>query len=126
MSLGASILEKHFTVTRDWPGPDINISIEPNELHDLVEGSAAIWAARGGSKNILDSEQPVIDFAYASVVTTKDVRAGDEFTMENTWVKRPGTGEIIAADFPKILGTKAARDIKADRALSKSDVVGLG
>jgi N-acetylneuraminate synthase len=125
VALGASILEKHFTVTRDWPGPDIGISIEPDELHDLIEGSSAIWSARGGAKTILADEQPVIDFAYASVVTISAVSKGDEFTLDNTWVKRPGTGKIAAADLPLVLGKKANRDIEPEQALKRDDVAGL-
>jgi len=125
VAMGASILEKHFTVTRDWPGPDIGISIEPSELHDLIEGASAIWSARGGAKTILADEQPVIDFAYASVVTISAVSKGDEFTLDNTWVKRPGTGSIVAADLPLVLSRKATRDIEPDQALERDDVAGL-
>lgn len=125
VSLGASILEKHFTVTRDWPGPDIGISIEPNELQDLIEGSRAIWSARGGAKTVLPNEQPVIDFAYASVVTTGQLLKGDEFTLDNTWVKRPGTGQLSAAELKDVLGRKATRDIGANQALARNDVAGL-
>src|SRR5262249_45025851 len=53
VALGASLLEKHFTISRSWPGPDTGISIEPDELHDLIEGSRAVWLARGGRKDIL-------------------------------------------------------------------------
>jgi N-acetylneuraminate synthase len=125
VALGASIVEKHFTVTRDWPGPDISISIEPGELRDLINGSNAIWAARGGTKSILPSEQPVIDFAYASVVTIANVQVGDEFTLDNTWVKRPGTGQIGASELPNVLGKKAARQIDEGHALTRNDVAGL-
>ena len=122
VALGASILEKHFTVTREWPGPDIGFSIEPAELRDLIGGSRAIWAARGGAKTILPSEQPVIDFAYASVVTISPIRAGDNFTLDNIWVKRPGTGQIVASRLPDVLGQVATRDIEAERALTEDDV----
>ena len=63
VALGARILEKHFTPSRNWPGPDISISIEPDELADLIRGSRAIWEARGGAKTVLPEERPVIDFA---------------------------------------------------------------
>ena len=76
VALGACILEKHFTISRTWPGPDTGISIEPDELRDMIVGSRAIWEARGGKKTILPEEQPVIDFAYASVVTTAPVKKG--------------------------------------------------
>ncbi len=60
----------------------------------------------GGSKTILPEEQPTIAFAYACVVTTRDVRAGEELTTENVWVKRPGTGEIKAVHYSELLGRK--------------------
>jgi sialic acid synthase SpsE len=68
--LGARILEKHFTSDKDWPGPDVPISIDPVELRDMIVGSAAIHQALGGGKTILPEEQPTIDFAYACVVAT--------------------------------------------------------
>jgi sialic acid synthase SpsE len=122
VSLGASILEKHFTISRDWPGPDTGISIEPNELQDLINGSHAIWQARGGSKTILIDEQPVIDFAYATVVTIAPVNAGEVFTKENVWVKRPGTGSILATRLDDVLGKTATRDVTADVHICPEDI----
>lgn len=120
--LGASALEKHFTVSREWPGPDVPISIEPNELAELVKGSKAIFSALGGHKAILPEEQPVIDFAYASVVTISSVKAGEVFSLENTWVKRPGTGAILASDLSRVLGKKANRNIQKDSQINPNDV----
>lgn len=111
--LGASILEKHFTSDKDWPGPDIAISVTPAELKDLITGSRAIHQALGGHKSILAEEKPTIDFAYASIVAIKDIKSGDAFTRDNIWVKRPGTG-ILAEEMEKVLGKKATRDIKAN------------
>lgn len=122
--LGARLLEKHFTSDRSWPGPDVPISITPAELSELVVGSRAVFEALGGAKDILPEEQPTIDFAYASVVTTSAVRTGERFTRENLWVKRPGTGEILAARYEEILGRRAARDVAADALLAWSDVGG--
>ncbi len=123
VSLGACILEKHFTISRDWPGPDTGISIEPNELNDLIVGSSAIWQARGGTKSILAEEKPVIDFAYASVVSIQEIKAGDELTLENIWVKRPGTGPLLADRFDELLGKTAARDIASDAQLTHDDII---
>lgn len=125
VALGACILEKHFTILRSWPGPDTKISIEPNELRDLIQGSEAIWQARGGGKTILDEERPVIDFAYASVVTIADIKAGEVFSNDNIWVKRPGTGPIHATKFEEIIGKKALRDVKADIQLRPEDISGF-
>ncbi len=123
VALGASVLEKHFTVSRDWPGPDTGISIEPNELAELIEGSNAVWQARGGGKSVLPEEQPVIDFAFASVTTVSPIRAGDRFSLDNVWVKRPGTGPIHASRFNEIIGKFATRDLPVDVQLVPEDIV---
>jgi N-acetylneuraminate synthase len=125
VAMGASILEKHFTISRDWPGPDTGISIEPSELKDLIDGSRAVWSARGGAKTILPEEQPVIDFAYATVVTTAPVKAGQAFSRDNVWVKRPGTGRIPASRLDDVLGRRALRDVPADIHVSPADVDGF-
>ncbi|MEN6390247.1 MAG: N-acetylneuraminate synthase family protein [Syntrophomonas sp.] len=111
VALGACILERHFTADKNWPGPDIEISMDPADLQDLIQGSQAIFLARGGGKSILAEEQPTIDFAYACVVTIKDIKKGEVFSRDNLWVKRPGTGEIKAIDYDKILGKTARVDL---------------
>lgn len=117
VSLGASILEKHFTSDKKWSGPDIPISIDPTELKDLINGTKSIFKALGGKKEILPEEKPTIDFAYSSVVTIDDIKKGEEFTSKNVWVKRPGTGEIRAKDFKKILKFRAKIDISKNSQL---------
>jgi N-acetylneuraminate synthase len=125
VALGASMLEKHFTVSRSWPGPDIGISIEPDELADLIVGTRAVWEARGGRKTRLAEEQPVIDFAYATVVTINPVKKGDTFDRRNVWVKRPGTGKILANRLDDVLGRKATRDIPAEVHVNPADIEGF-
>lgn len=125
VALGASVLEKHFTISRDWPGPDTGISIEPTELHDLIKGSRAIWQARGGTKTILVDEQPVIDFAYATVVTIAPIEKGGSFSRENVWVKRPGTGPIHATRLDDVIGKTALRDLPADVHIQPEDIAGF-
>jgi sialic acid synthase SpsE len=122
VALGARVLEKHFTSDKSWPGPDIPISIDPAELRDLVEGSRAVFAALGGRKSVLAEEQPTIDFAYACVVAIRDIAGGDTFSLENIWVKRPGTGAIRAASFEGLLGRVAARPIRKDAQLALEDL----
>lgn len=122
VALGASVLEKHFTSDKNWPGPDVPISIDPAELKDLIIGSRAIFAARGGKKNVLPEEKPTINFAYACVVAIRDVKEGEKFTEKNIWVKRPGTGQIKAKDYYKLLSKKASRAIAVDSQLSWQDV----
>jgi N-acetylneuraminate synthase len=122
VALGACIVEKHFTSDKSWPGPDIPVSLDPTELCDLVTGVRAIHAALGGRKDILPEEQPTIAFAYASIVTTRPVAMGETFTRDNIWVKRPGTGELLAVEYEQVLGRKAARPIAADQQLRRSDL----
>ena len=122
VALGASILERHFTSDKSWPGPDINISMDPAELADLIVGSRAIHSALGGTKEILAEEQPTIDFAYACVVAIADIKSGETFSKDNIWVKRPGTGQILAVDFPKVLGRSAVRPITKHAQLTWDDI----
>lgn len=121
VALGARILEKHFTSDKTWPGPDVPISIDPIELKELVEGSRAIHAALGGSKTILAEEKPTIDFAYACVVSIKDIQPGEKLSAENIWVKRPGTGDIKAVHFENLLGKTAKKPIMKNAQLSWDD-----
>jgi len=123
VALGANMIEKHFTISRDWEGPDNIISIEPNELKDLVIQGNEIFNGRGGLKRIHPEEQVVIDFAYSSVVSIKDISAGEELNKENTWVKRPGTGDFLTEDYETILGRKASRFIKKDSQIKKEDLI---
>lgn len=122
VALGACMLEKHFTSDKSWPGPDVPISIDPAELADLIQGARAIHAALGGSKHILEAEAPTIAFAYACVVAIQPISAGETFTRDNVWVKRPGTGEILAKDFERVLSQTATRDIKANEQISWNDI----
>ena len=123
VALGASIIERHFTSDMSWIGEDIEISVDPNGLRELIEGSHIVHQASGGSKTVLRDEQPTIDFAYASVVAIRDISAGEVFTDENVWVKRPGTGEILAYDFEKVVGKQAGTNMKRGHQLGWSDVV---
>lgn len=121
--LGARILEKHFTSRKDWPGPDVPISLDPVELRDLVAGSRAIFEALGGDKGILPEEQPTIDFAYACVVSTRAIAEGEEFTSGNIWVKRPGTGQIKARHFDELIGRRSRVALPSNTQLAWADVV---
>lgn len=122
VALGASILEKHFTSSFEWPGPDISISVDPSQLSEMVKGSRAIHAALGGSKRILEEEQPTIDFAYACVVATRPIKAGEVFSANNIWVKRPGTGEIKAKDYERLLGRTVAQDLPINAQVAWANV----
>ncbi len=122
VALGCSILEKHFTADKRWPGPDISISLDPEELKDLIDGSNAIHAAMSGSKVLLPEEQVTANFAYASVVAIRDIEPGTVLSNEDIWVKRPGTGNILARDFSKLIGRSAKRQIRKNQQISWEDV----
>jgi N-acetylneuraminate synthase len=121
-ALGASILERHFTSDRDWPGPDIEVSMDPPALADLVAGANEIHAALGGAKTVLPEEQVTIDFAFASVVTIAPVAAGSPLDASNTWVKRPGDGEIPATRLDEVLGRTARVDLPEGHQVTWADV----
>lgn len=80
---------------------------------------------RGGRKGIVKEEQPTINFAYATVVTIKSVKKGEKFTEDNLWVKRPGTGEILAEFYDDVIGKVAVEDVAADQLLAYRQVEGL-
>ncbi|MFX0548805.1 N-acetylneuraminate synthase family protein [Hathewaya histolytica] len=121
-ALGASILERHFTDSKERKGPDILCSMDTDELKELIKGSSEIFEMRGGIKKAAIEEQVTIDFAFATVVAIKDIKSGDPLTKENIWVKRPGTGEIKAEQFNSLLGKKAKTNILNDNHLKWSDI----
>lgn len=114
IAMGASIVERHFTDTKYRVGNDIICSMDETELKCLIEASKEVYSMRGGKKAPLPEEQVTIDFAFATVVTISDIKEGELFTSENLWVKRPGTGEIKAVDYEKLIGRRAKADIKTD------------
>lgn len=120
VALGASILERHFTDRMDRPGPDIVCSMDPVALADLIKGSRTIFAARGGEKGPVEAEQPTIAFAFASVVVTRDISAGDVLTEENLWVRRPGGGDFSALDYENLLGRRVVAPVARGARLTKT------
>ncbi len=119
---GACFLEKHFTMSRRWPGPDQGMSIEPGELRELVKGADAIYQALGSEKTVIEKERPVVGFARASVVAVKPIAAGEALTEENLWVKRPADGEIPARDYRKLIGRRARVAMEPDHQVKWNEV----
>lgn len=113
-ALGACVLERHYTDKKERIGPDIVCSADEKELRELIKGSNEIFQMRGGTKEELKEEQVTRDFAYATVVTIKDIKKGEKFTNENIWVKRPGKFGILAEYYDEIIGKEAVIDIKSD------------
>jgi len=120
-ALGATILERHFTDSMERNGPDIVNSMDPQALRELIQQSVQIALMRGGKKEAAKEEQVTIDFAFATVVTIAPIQKGETLCKENIWVKRPGTGKILAKEYDMLLGKKATRDITEDIHLNWSD-----
>lgn len=114
VALGATIIEKHFTLDRNMEGPDHKASLEPNELKAMVESIRRIEKALGnGDKTPSKSEKKNITIARKSIVAKKNIRIGEILTEENLTVKRPGNG-ISPMEWNKVVGTKAVRDFQED------------
>lgn len=122
VALGASILERHFTDHMQRTGPDIVCSMDEKNCQELIVSSAEIALMRGGTKKPALEEQVTIDFAFATVCAIASIKKGEVFTKENIWVKRPGTGKILAESFNDILGKSATRDIENDEQLTWDDI----
>ena len=107
MTLGASIVERHFTDIKSRKGPDIICSMDETELHELIQAAEDIKKMLGGNKIAATEEQVTIDFAFAAVVSIQPIKAGEKFTEKNIWVKRPDKNGILAENYEKILGKHA-------------------
>ena len=115
VALGASVIEKHFTLDRNMEGPDHKASLEPDELKAMVSAIRNIEKAMDGdgTKHVSESERKNITIARKSIVAACDIKAGEIFTEENLTVKRPGTG-ISPMQWEEILGNKAIRSFAED------------
>lgn len=122
MALGAALVERHFTDKMNRTGPDIICSMDEQALKELITAAKEIPKMLGGKKGALQEEKVTIDFAFATVVSIKEIKAGEEFTKDNIWVKRPGTGEIPAEKYNYILGRKASCNIPNDTQIKKKMV----
>ena len=113
--LGAEIIEKHFTLDKNLPGPDHKSSIEPIELKQMVKSIRNIEKALGdGIKKPSKSEKKNILFARKSIVANKNIKKNEIFTHSNIAIKRPGSG-ISPVFYDKIIGLKADRDYAEDQ-----------
>jgi sialic acid synthase SpsE len=121
IALGASIVERHFTDTKKRKGPDIICSMTPSELRELINASNEIFSMRGGNKTPAKEEKVTIDFAFSSVVAIKDIKKGELFSKENTWVKRPSKGGVPAEKFNDIIGKKSKRNITSNTQIKFGD-----
>ena len=114
VALGACVIEKHFTLDKNMPGPDHKASLEPDELGRMVKNIRNIEIALGdGVKRVSESERKNIAIARKSIVARRNIQEGEILTEENLAVKRPGTG-INPMQWMEVLGTRAVSDFKED------------
>jgi N,N'-diacetyllegionaminate synthase len=114
VAMGASIIEKHFTLDKNMEGPDHKASLEPEELAAMVSGIRHIEMALGnGKKTPSPSEKKNIAIARKSIVAKQNIQIGEELTIDNITVKRPGIG-LSPMKWFDVLGTKAVRNFKED------------
>ena len=119
--MGASIIERHFTDTKERIGPDIICSMDEHDCKQLIEGANILFYQRGGKKEPVKEEIETAKFAFASVVSINDIKKGEKLGKKNIWVKRPGTGDIKAEKLFSIFGKIALRDIKSDEFLKPTE-----
>ena len=115
VALGATVIEKHFTLNKTLPGPDHKASLEPDELKAMVSAIRNIEKAIGGSglKEVSPSEEKNRPIARKSIVAATKIAQGQVFTSENLTIKRPGTG-ISPMQWDEVIGKKAKKDFQED------------
>lgn len=114
VALGATVIEKHFTLDNNLPGPDHKASLEPQQLKAMVDAIRHIEQALGnGVKQISESERKNIAIARKSIVAASEIKKGELFTEENLTVKRPGGG-ISPMKWDEVIGTTATRNYQPD------------
>ena len=120
VTLGANIIEKHFTLDKNMEGPDHKASMEPVEFKQMVAQLKNVEMILGSEiKKPSVSEKKYIGIARKSLVTARDIKKGEKFTRENLAIKRPGTG-LAPKLYDKVLGKIAKVEIKADTLVDKS------
>lgn len=115
VALGATVIEKHFTLDRNLPGPDHRASLEPDELKAMVTAIRNIEKAVSGSgkKEPSPSEKKNKAIVRKSIVAARDIKEGETFSEENLTIKRPAGG-ISPMKWDEVIGTKAKKDYKTD------------
>ena len=120
VALGATIIEKHFTLDRMLPGPDHKASLEPTELREMIKGIRNVESALGdGVKRIMPSEIENLSVARKSIVTKYPIKKGELFSEENLTTKRPGIG-VSPIKWDEVLGQSALRDYESDELIDET------
>jgi N,N'-diacetyllegionaminate synthase len=117
-AMGATVIEKHFTLNKNLPGPDHRASLDPKELAAMVSAVRNVEAALGsGIKEVADAERSNIEVARKSIVAARAIKKGETLTEENITVKRPGNG-ISPMLWDTVIGTPAAADFAFDQLIT--------
>jgi N,N'-diacetyllegionaminate synthase len=119
-SKGARIIEKHLTISCHVNGPDQSVSLGGDDFKSMIQDLRMIRDACGDRKIINDLERPVRDWAYRSLVTTKDLVKGHIISISDICSKRPGTG-IPSKNYLNLIGKKVVRDIQENEMLGEND-----
>lgn len=119
--LGASVVEKHFTLNRSLKGPDYQVSLEPKEFTDLVKINKNIYLSKGTTKKIYKDEKKVKNWANHSIVSKKYIKKGEKISKDKICVKRPKIG-INSIDFYKTIGLKSKKNIKKNQPIFWNDL----
>ena len=121
-AVGASVLERHFTDTKDRYGEDIVCSMDIKECQELIAGSAEIAQMRGGKKEALPEEQVTIEFAFSTLIAVRDIPAGHIITRDDLTTKRPYLSGILASQIDEVIGKTTTGEIKAGSHLQWTDI----
>lgn len=117
VALGATVIEKHFTLDRTMEGPDHKASLEPNELKAMVSAIRHIESALGtGHKTVSLSERKNMEIARKSIVAGRNIKKGEMLTEENLAVKRPGNG-ISPMRWNEVISTRAIKDFQEEEVI---------
>ena len=117
VALGATVIEKHFTLDKTMEGPDHKASLEPDELKAMVTSIRNIENALGsGHKHVSDSERKNIEIVRKSIVAACPIKQGEMLTEENLTVKRPGNG-ISPMRWNEVIGTIALKDFEEEEVI---------
>ncbi len=118
VAMGATVIEKHFTLDRNLPGPDHKASLEPAELKAMVKAIRNIEVALGdGIKRLTQGEAKNKPIARKSLVASKAIKAGELFSVQNVTAKRPGTG-ISPMRWDEFMGRVAQKDFLSDELIT--------
>jgi len=123
VAMGASLIEKHYTDTKERIGPDIICSVDEKDSVDLLKGIHTIFKQRGGNKTRIDEEQVTRDFAFATATAIRNINHGEVFNESNIVLKRPNKGDFDSSNIRDLYGKIANRSIEEGEQIIKSDCI---